>query len=116
MYVWGGRNDRAPCSVLFKFDTFWHCWMAPPTTGSAPMARDGHSACVWKNYMFLLGGYEDETDTFAKMVFYLDLERLHWSYAICDGNFLSNLILENILKKVLVVKGTYPRMKRLNLL
>lgn len=88
VYVWGGRNDRAPCSVLFKFDTFWHCWMAPPTTGSAPMARDGHSACVWKNYMFLLGGYEDETDTFAKMVFYLDLERLHWSYAICDGNFL----------------------------
>lgn len=86
IYIWGGRNDRASCSVLFKFDTFFHCWMAAPTTGSVPLARDGHTACVWKNYMFIIGGYEEETDLFAKQVFYLDLDKLHWSYAVCGGN------------------------------
>ncbi|XP_066147064.1 kelch domain-containing protein 3-like [Euwallacea fornicatus] len=85
IYIWGGRNDREACSVIFKFDTFWHCWMAPPITGSVPRPRDGHSACIWKNYMFIFGGYEEETDSFAKQVFYLDLDKLHWSYAICDG-------------------------------
>ncbi|KAF7266807.1 hypothetical protein GWI33_019912 [Rhynchophorus ferrugineus] len=85
IYIWGGRNDRSSCSILFKFDTFWHCWMAPPTTGSVPLARDGHTACVWKNYMFIFGGYEEETDLFAKQVFYLDFEKLHWSYIVCGG-------------------------------
>ncbi|KAH1022080.1 hypothetical protein HUJ04_011534, partial [Dendroctonus ponderosae] len=86
IYIWGGRNDRSPCSVLFRFDTFWHCWTAPPTTGSIPLARDGHSACVWKHYMYIFGGYEDETDLFGKQVYYLDLETFEWNYAICGGS------------------------------
>ncbi|CAH1124306.1 unnamed protein product [Ceutorhynchus assimilis] len=85
IYIWGGRNDRASCSVLFKFDTFWHCWMAPATTGPVPLARDGHTACVYKNFMFIFGGYEEETDLFAKQVYYLDLDKLEWNYAVCGG-------------------------------
>lgn len=78
VYIWGGRNDRASCSVLFCFDTVWHCWTAPPTTGTIPLARDGHTACIWKNFMFIFGGYEEES-AFAESVYALDLDKMHWS-------------------------------------
>lgn len=88
VYIWGGRNDKASCSVLFCFDTEWHCWTAPKTTGTIPMGRDGHSACVWKNYMIVFGGYEDESATFAKTMYYLDLDKMHWSYVPPKGKCL----------------------------
>lgn len=80
VYIWGGRNDRASCSTLFCFDTIWHCWTAPKTTGNIPPARDGHSACIWKNIMIIFGGYEEDSDAFARSVYYLDLDKMHWTY------------------------------------
>ncbi|KAJ8963935.1 hypothetical protein NQ314_005266 [Rhamnusium bicolor] len=80
VYIWGGRNDRASCSTLFCFDTVWHCWTAPKTTGNIPPGRDGHTACMWKNYMFIFGGYEEDSDAYARSVYSLDLDKMHWSY------------------------------------
>lgn len=85
IYIWGGRNDRGTCPVLFCFDTIWHCWTAPETTGNIPLARDGHTACIWKNYMFIFGGYEEDSDNFARSVYYLDLTKMHWSYVYSTG-------------------------------
>nr|XP_023015220.1 kelch domain-containing protein 3-like [Leptinotarsa decemlineata] len=85
VYIWGGRNDRESCSTLFCFDTTWHCWTAPKTTGNPPLARDGHSACLWKNNMIIFGGYEEDSDSFAGSVYSLDLEKMHWSYMQIDG-------------------------------
>lgn len=85
IYIWGGRNDRASCSVVFCFDTVWHCWTAPPTTGDIPLARDGHTAVVWKNFMYIFGGYEEDNDSFAKAVYMLDLDKMHWSYLFTSG-------------------------------
>ncbi|VEN50923.1 unnamed protein product [Callosobruchus maculatus] len=85
VYIWGGRNDRASCSTLFCFDTVWHCWTAPKTTGSVPPARDGHTACKWKNYMIVFGGYEEETDAFGRSIYYLNLDTMHWTYVNISG-------------------------------
>lgn len=85
IYIWGGRNDRASCAVLFCFDTIWHCWTAPNVTGNIPLARDGHTACVWNNCMYIFGGYEEASDAFARTVFYLDLTRMHWRYVCTTG-------------------------------
>lgn len=89
IYIWGGRNDHASCSVLFCFDTLWHCWTAPKVTGDIPLARDGHSACIWKNYMFIVGGYEEESHAFADTVYALDLDRMHWSYIYTAGKMFN---------------------------
>ncbi|KAL3266083.1 hypothetical protein HHI36_010269 [Cryptolaemus montrouzieri] len=85
IYIWGGRNDRASCAVLFCFDTIWHCWTAPEVTGNIPLARDGHTACIWNNRMYIFGGYEEESDAFARTVFYLDLQKMHWNYVCASG-------------------------------
>ncbi|CAG9823052.1 unnamed protein product [Phaedon cochleariae] len=85
IYIWGGRNDRASCSTLFCFDTVWHCWTAPKTTGNIPPARDGHTACLWKNNMIISGGYEEDSDAFARSVYLLNLDTMHWTYIHITG-------------------------------
>jgi len=35
-------------------------WMCPDVKGERPGARDGHSACVIDNRMFVFGGYVEE--------------------------------------------------------
>ncbi|XP_063906578.1 kelch domain-containing protein 3 isoform X2 [Zophobas morio] len=85
VYIWGGRNDRASDGVLFCFDTTWHCWTAPKTTGAIPLPRDGHTACLWKHYMIIFGGYEEETDSFADSVYALDLKKMVWSHFRTEG-------------------------------
>lgn len=79
IYIWGGRNDRTSCSVLFCFDTVWHCWTAPKTDGCIPPARDGHTACVWKNYMYIFGGYCEDSNSYTRRVFRLNLDTMEWS-------------------------------------
>lgn len=79
IYIWGGRNDRESCAVLFCFDPVWHCWTAPKTHGDIPLARDGHTACIWRNKMLIFGGYEDDMDAFAETVYVLDLDKMYWS-------------------------------------
>jgi N-acetylneuraminic acid mutarotase len=85
VYIWGGRNDRASDGVLFCFDTTWHCWTAPKTTGCLPLPRDGHTACVWRHYMIIFGGYEEETDSFAESVYALDLKKMEWALVRTEG-------------------------------
>jgi len=59
IYLFGGRNDEAPCNVLFEFDTATYEWRRPRVTGIVPPERDGHSACVIDDHMFVFGGYEE---------------------------------------------------------
>ncbi|XP_017772194.1 PREDICTED: kelch domain-containing protein 3-like [Nicrophorus vespilloides] len=85
IYIWGGKNDRTCCAVLFCFDTVWHCWTAPTCTGDIPFARDGHTACVWRNKMIVFGGYEEDCLAFAKSMYILNLDTKHWSHIITSG-------------------------------
>ncbi|KAK9885657.1 hypothetical protein WA026_012421 [Henosepilachna vigintioctopunctata] len=85
IYIWGGRNDRASCAVLFCFDTIWHCWTAPEVTGNIPSARDGHTACIWNDCMYIFGGFEEESDAFARTVSYLNLKKMQWNYICTSG-------------------------------
>lgn len=85
IYIWGGRNDRVSCAVVFCFDTMWHCWTAPEVSGDIPLAKDGHAAIVWKNFMLIFGGYEEETDVFGRGIHALDLDTMRWSYICTSG-------------------------------
>lgn len=60
--VWGGRNDEAACNILFCFDTKHHSWSRPRVYGKIPGARDGHSACIIDNRMYVFGGYEEDVN------------------------------------------------------
>lgn len=82
-YIWGGRNDKdGACNVLYGFNSNTNCWFKPNVIGTVPNARDGHSACVINNKMFVFGGYEEETDRFSNEIFALDFTTFSWSLII----------------------------------
>jgi len=68
-FVWGGRNDQdGACNFLFQFDPSTKEWSRPAVSGGLPGARDGHSACVLKDAMYIFGGYEEELDRFSNEI------------------------------------------------
>jgi len=78
-YLWGGRNDSiGACNILFRFDGETLTWNVPAVSGSAPEARDGHSACVINKRMYLFAGYEEQEDRFSNDMNYVDLVSFAW--------------------------------------
>ncbi|XP_037575963.1 kelch domain-containing protein 3-like isoform X1 [Dermacentor silvarum] len=84
-YLWGGRNDDGACNILYRFDTNTLTWSRPKVCGHVPGARDGHSACVMGNRMYVFGGFEEQADRFSQDVHYLDLETMLWQYVPTRG-------------------------------
>lgn len=79
-YIWGGRNDKdGACNVLHCFDCVKLAWCFVKVEGPLPNARDGHSACVIHNKMYIFGGYEEEVDRFSNEIHTLDFKTLSWS-------------------------------------
>ncbi|XP_037499359.1 kelch domain-containing protein 3 isoform X1 [Rhipicephalus sanguineus] len=84
-YLWGGRNDDGACNILYRFDTNTLTWSRPKVCGHVPGARDGHSACVMGNRMYVFGGFEEQADRFSQDVHYLDLDTMLWQYVPTRG-------------------------------
>lgn len=80
VYMWGGRNDETCCNILFCFDTRTHRWSKPPVHGTIPGVRDGHSACIIGQFMYIFGGFEEQISQFSWDVHCLDLETMTWRY------------------------------------
>lgn len=83
--MWGGRNNAVACDTLSCFDTKTLEWSTPTITGNAPYAKDGHSACIIENKMFIFGGFEYLTDQYSQEVHYLNLDTLQWSFIVATG-------------------------------
>ncbi|XP_034652342.1 kelch domain-containing protein 3 [Drosophila subobscura] len=85
IYIWGGRNDENLCNVLYCFDPKTAKWTRPVVTGCLPGARDGHSACVIGNSMYIFGGFVDEINEFSSDVHTLNLDTMEWTYVQTFG-------------------------------
>jgi len=86
-FIWGGRNDRdGACNVLFCFDPATKTWTRPIVVGPVPGARDGHSACVIGDAMYVFGGYEEDEDRFSNEVHRFSFLTLTWSHIAVSGS------------------------------
>ncbi|KAK8769789.1 hypothetical protein V5799_013748 [Amblyomma americanum] len=84
-YLWGGRSDREGCNVVYRFDTDAMTWSRRRAYGQVPGPRDGHSACVVGQRMYIFGGFEDLSDRFSQAVYFLDLKSMKWQYVRTKG-------------------------------
>lgn len=85
-FIWGGRNDKdGACNILFCFDTYSCTWSIPDVCDPLPGARDGHSACVVGNKMFIFGGYEEQVDKFSNEIYSFDFTAMTWSFVKTYG-------------------------------
>lgn len=55
-------------------------WSPVQATGFVPEARDGHTACVIDDCMYIFGGYEEDQASFSEGVYKLDLKTFVWSF------------------------------------
>ncbi|PAA54552.1 hypothetical protein BOX15_Mlig004988g1, partial [Macrostomum lignano] len=78
-YMFGGRNDRlvAPPQVC-QFDPISLAWTIHSGSGQVPPSRDGHSACVVDNRMFIFGGFT-AAEEYENQVYCCDLINLQWT-------------------------------------
>ncbi|ROT71035.1 hypothetical protein C7M84_010661 [Penaeus vannamei] len=85
VYVWGGRNDVSACNILYCFDTNTHEWSVPKVHGHIPEARDGHSACIINDHMYIFSGYLEYVESYTQDVHTLNLRTMTWSYIKATG-------------------------------
>ncbi|KAL6743834.1 hypothetical protein Aduo_016829 [Ancylostoma duodenale] len=79
-YLWGGRNDDyGASSTLHEFDPVLLRWRIVPVEGRVPPARDGHSAVVVGDRMFLFGGFEEDLQRFSQETYVFDFLTNRWS-------------------------------------
>uniref|UniRef100_A0A0N4Z0E1 Kelch motif family protein n=1 Tax=Parastrongyloides trichosuri TaxID=131310 RepID=A0A0N4Z0E1_PARTI len=80
IYLWGGRNDDHGASdLLHSYDPKNNIWEVVNTTGRIPPARDGHTAVVWKDKMYIFGGFEEHHQVFSQDVFVFDFITNVWA-------------------------------------
>ena len=53
--------------------------------GNIPPERDGHSACVINDSMYVFGGYEESHSRYGQEVYRLDLNEMVWYLVMCSG-------------------------------
>lgn len=101
IYLWGGRNDDTACNILFCFNTKTLKWSKPTVTGLLPGARDGHTACIINQFMYIFGGFQEDIEQFTRDVYCLNLETMKWDYIQTSGtkpqyrDFHSATIIDN---------------------
>lgn len=67
-------------SLIFQYfiiDTLE--WSTPEVYGSIPVPRDGHSACVINNQMYIFGGFQENPTQFSQDLYMLDLITMTWN-------------------------------------
>lgn len=122
VYMWGGRNDEALCSNLYRFDVKTLQWEHITTKGVKPEARDGHSASIIGNKMYIFGGYIEGLRRYSQDLYCLNLDTMVWKYVNTTGktpeyrDFHSSVIIDN---KLYIFGGrsdvSAPRYTGLNL-
>ncbi|XP_052767382.1 kelch domain-containing protein 3-like [Mya arenaria] len=85
-YIWGGRNDSdGACNILFMFNTLSSSWSRVEVNGDIPGARDGHSACIINDKMYIFGGYEEQIDRFSDDIYSFEFATSTWTHIRTKG-------------------------------
>ncbi|KAK0412260.1 hypothetical protein QR680_006118 [Steinernema hermaphroditum] len=85
-YVWGGRNDeKGASSKLHEYDPAENTWRVVDTRGKIPPARDGHSAVVVDDNMYIFGGFEEEFQRFSNETYCYNFTTAQWSEIVTKG-------------------------------
>jgi len=79
--IFGGENEhRAYLNDLIIFDIKTANWRQPEVNGTTPRGRARHSATLYDDKLFIIGGLSGhDNNTILDDFCYLDLKRMEWS-------------------------------------
>lgn len=86
-YLWGGRNDEFGSShLLHEYNPASNEWTVVQVEGSfIPPARDGHTAVVHKDKMYVFGGFEEHNHRFSQETYAFDFNTRKWHQINTEG-------------------------------
>ena len=80
LLVYGGENEHREYLsdiVILNLKTFH--WIQPDVRGPVPKGRARHSAVIYEDKLFIIGGLSGEANTILDDICYLDLKTWTWS-------------------------------------
>jgi hypothetical protein len=98
--IWGGRSDSSgACNALYCYNTDDRKWTRPVTHGESPEKRDGHTAAVVADVMYIFGQSDsiqfDSRRHFSrikmKSEFYFKLSEFFFSIISLISNLIFNI-------------------------
>ena len=86
-YLWGGRNDvHGSSDVLHEYNPVTNTWSIVPINGDLiPPARDGHTAIVNGDFMYIFGGFEDSFQRFSQETYSFNFVTRTWQRLYTTG-------------------------------
>ncbi|XP_077497718.1 kelch domain-containing protein 3-like [Amblyomma americanum] len=85
IYVWGGVHanpylDGCVCdNSLYYLETATSTWVRPRVQGTPPVGRKGHAAFVYKEELYIFGGYSVQQGTYFADMHKYEPETSCWS-------------------------------------
>jgi hypothetical protein len=78
MYIFGGfiAGERTNQLIIYSFDE--PCWSRVKPKGPQPSPRNGHSACIYKSFMYIFGGRDDDNNKLNDM-WKFNIETQEWT-------------------------------------
>ncbi|KAK2726881.1 hypothetical protein QYM36_007657, partial [Artemia franciscana] len=83
--LWGGRNEAEACSTLYTFDLENITWNEPTTHGYTPSGRDGHTATLIDDTMYIFGGFDSDEDEYSTDIWTLHIPSMTWRTLVTGG-------------------------------
>jgi len=89
--LFGGYDGKNNLNTIYLYDIVKENWSVKPSTGEVPRERNGHSASILNDKMYIVGGWLG-TGVFASdEVFELDLLNFSWKKIILEGQEIGPL-------------------------
>uniref|UniRef100_A0A2A4K149 Kelch domain-containing protein 3 n=1 Tax=Heliothis virescens TaxID=7102 RepID=A0A2A4K149_HELVI len=95
MYIFGGRGDlNSPynsqeeiyCPQVFYLDTIEEKWVAVNPGGTWPEGRRSHSSWIYKDYMYIFGGFNGNSKTHFNDLYRYSITDNIWQYINVGGS------------------------------
>lgn len=86
IYIFGGYDGSTNQRNLLVYDLSSDTCAQATARGACPTARNGHTATLVGNEMYLIGGWLGSTPLAAKDIYVLNLERMEWREVHPEGD------------------------------
>jgi N-acetylneuraminic acid mutarotase len=86
LYIFGGYDGKKNHNTLHVYNLETNEWSKPRVFGDEPAGRNGHTATLIENKMYIIGGWLGSGPFAASDMYILDLDSLLWQQPVTAGS------------------------------
>lgn len=78
LFIFGGYDGNSHQSNLYKVDLKGKVFLNVKTNGELPCGRNGHTATLYENEIYVIGGWNSSNPQTTREIYKLNLESFDW--------------------------------------